>query len=249
MIYTFYKTNHFTPEAHPFDHSMKYNFAKTMFLTIIAVITLPVSNMIAAAKIEGKNTAILVTGRIEANQATNIIDLGGSSSFTCFITIKSPRKFEGQRVEILIADMEKSNLPKLAKNGDLIALRLGSGALDKNTDFIYDSEITDAFNPSALPEGYVCVSELDRYHDLPSRNRPKLPKVLKDDPEFTSGIVRYLVLINEQGKVHEVILFYSSHPELDTETVRYINSTNFKIGKKDRETTGYYQYVVAVFRK
>ncbi len=226
---------------------MRYNPTAILILTTFLAISSHVPKSLARTVVEGKNSAILVTGMIESNQATEIVALDGSSTFSCFLTIRSPRKFEGQRIEILIADVKKSNLPKLAKNGDLITLRLRSAALDKKTDFIYDSEITDAFNPSALPDGYVSASELDQYRDIPSSNRPQLPESLKSDPNFTFGMVRKLVLINEQGEVSKIIPFFSSHPKLEEVTLQYIKSTKFKTGKKDGEPTGYYQYIVVVF--
>lgn len=216
-----------------------------IFAALLALASL-VSGLSARVVIEGNARVLLCTGKIEITSESGIVGLSGASQLNCFITLESPAKHRGQRIQILIADNEKSNLPKLAKQSERITLRLVAASVQKDTDFLYDSEILDAFSPDAIPAQFLCASELDRNVNVPRQPRPKIPDSLKNDAGFYRGFSKFLVLVDETGALVSAIPFHNSHPEVKQATLEYLQAAKFAVGKKDKKPSSYY-HLVSVF--
>lgn len=199
--------------------------------------------------LQQKKHAMFYTGTIEMAIDPEIAGMGGGGHLDCYVTLRSPKAHEGQRIQILISDNDRSNFPRLATQSDRIVFRVRTGAIDKTTRFLYESEVNTAFTPDKLPPNLLCISELDRYHDLPKGPLPKFPKALANDPSFRKAISRFLIFIDEEGKLSKAIPVKKSRPEINEATQQYLDKATFKIGKKDGNPVPYYTEVSLHFLK
>lgn len=207
------------------------------------------TKLAARVVIECKEHALIYTGKIEMVKDPGISGLGGGGHLDCYIKLQSPRKHKSQRIQILISDREKSNFPRLATQSERIVFRVRAGAIDEETKFLYESEVSNAFSPDQLGDAVVCVSELDTDVDLPPGPLPKFPEALLGDSSFRNATSKYLVFIDEKGKLLKAIPTLKMHPEIDKASRLYLDSAKFKRGKKDKEPAAYYTTVAIRFFK
>lgn len=224
------------------------------FLNLLVLATLLCSttaNLDAKSRVlvEKNKNALLYTGTIEMTKDPEIRGMKGSGHIDIYVTLNSPKEHKDQRIQILISDRKNSKFPKLATQSDRIVFRARTGAITKKTKFLYESEVSGALTPDRLRKDIICVSELDKYVDLPSGPLPKIPAEMAKNTAAKSTSSKYLVFIDENGKLARALPMKKTAPAIDAASRQYLESAKFKIGKKDGTPTTYYNIVVLLFLK
>lgn len=218
----------------------------TTFFLCISTVSLEAKNRVI---LQQKKHSQFYTGIIEMAKDPDIQGMDGGGFLDCYVSLKSPKEHEGQRIQILISDHDRSNFPRLATQSERIVFRVRSGAIKKDTRYLYESEVNTAFTPDRLPPNFHCVSELDRYIDVPKGPLPAFPKTLSDDPSFRKNICRFLIFIDEKGKLRKELPLTKSPKAIKAATRQYLENARFKIGKKDGKPVPYYTEVSMLFTK
>lgn len=195
-------------------------------------------------RIQRNRDTTLYIGTITTVADSDVFSLNGTLGNRPILTLESPKKFQNRKLEIMLRNRKTYTLQKLMSPNNRIAFRLRPRALKSKTDFIYDTEIFDAFNLNAIPPIFKSAGALDKYLDIPTAHKPKYPKNLPESKR--NGVSKFVILINEQGTLLKALSLKAANKDLDRLTKNYIEQTKFKIGKSNGEPTPYF-LLIAVF--